>query len=126
MLFHLVRANDMVWSMDRGELSLTLTKVERNKLWEQFDEVPEPRRDESGAVIPEIVPEALSSRKRMDQFRKMVQGDDGQRTCYDDLDPSSRDLVDAMRRFEHARATGDRDALALAELDLEEFGKLVI
>ena len=56
----------------------------------------------------------------------MISGDDGQQPCYEDLEPHSRELVDAMRRFEHARAVGDQNALALAEHDLEELGRLVV
>merc|ERR1712137_178593 len=99
----------MVWTLDSGELHVTLTKAERHQLWEQFAVVPEVQRDERGEVIPETVPAALSSRDRMERFQEMVRGDDGHQACYDDLDSKSKQLVDAMRKFEHARATGDPD-----------------
>ena len=56
----------------------------------------------------------------------MVTGDDGEEPRYEDLNDQSKQLVDAMRRFEHARATGDHNALALAEHDLEELGRVVV
>lgn len=45
---------------------------------------------------------------------------------YEELGDTGKQLVDAMRRFEHARATGDQNALSLAEHDLEELGRVVI
>jgi len=125
-LFNQIRGSDMLWSVDEGELHLTLTKGERSKLWEQLSEVSEVRRDAGGNVIADSVPEPMSSRDRLDRFRQMVDGDDGVRNNYDDLPPETKRMVDAMKRYEHARATGDNNALALAEMDLEEFGRLVV
>ncbi|CAJ1448095.1 unnamed protein product [Effrenium voratum] len=105
-LFHYIKGDDVIWSLDAGELSLTLTKRERSKLWDQLGAVGEVLRDATGRVIPSTVPAPMSSGDRLEKFRQMV---------YEDLDPKSRDLVDAMRRFEHARAVGDQNALALAE-----------
>eukprot|EP00930_Biecheleria_cincta_P031986 TRINITY_DN22197_c0_g1_i1.p1 TRINITY_DN22197_c0_g1~~TRINITY_DN22197_c0_g1_i1.p1 ORF type:complete len:640 (-),score=154.29 TRINITY_DN22197_c0_g1_i1:293-2212(-) len=125
-LFHHVRADDIVWSVDAGEISLTLTKGERSKLWDQLGAVGDVQFDESGKAVKDSIPEPMSGADRLEKFRQMVSGDDGHQTSYSELDEKGRNLVDAMRRFEHARATGDQNALALAEHDLEEFGKLVI
>jgi len=125
-LFHHIRGDDIVWSVDAGELSLTLTKGERSQLWDQLGAVGDVQFDDSGKAVKDTIPEPMSGGDRIEKFRQMVTGDDGHQTSYSELDPKGRDLVDAMRRFEHARATGDQNALALAEHDLAEFGKLVI
>mmetsp|Transcript_97011 Transcript_97011/g.279963 ORF Transcript_97011/g.279963 Transcript_97011/m.279963 type:complete len:412 (-) Transcript_97011:28-1263(-) len=125
-LFDTILVGDLVWSVSDGELHVTLTKADRNRLWEQLGIVEEVRRDESGNIIPESLPAPMSMAERLDKFRQMVQGDDGQQARYDDLDPRTKQLVDVLRRYEHARAVGDHDALALAELDLEEFGQITI
>jgi len=56
----------------------------------------------------------------------MVQGDDGEYVGYEALDRTSQKYVDTMRRYEHARATGNAQELAEAELDMEEFGRVII
>ena len=124
-LFHHIKG-DLIWSLDAGELSLTLTKRERSKLWDQLGSVSEIQRDARGNVIQSTVPEAMSMNDRLDKFRQMVTGDDGEQPRYEDLNDKSKQLVDAMRRFEHARATGDQNALSLAEHDLEELGRVVV
>mmetsp|Transcript_67506 Transcript_67506/g.141095 ORF Transcript_67506/g.141095 Transcript_67506/m.141095 type:complete len:614 (-) Transcript_67506:127-1968(-) len=125
-LFGKIRTNDILWSVSGGELNLTLTKGERSKLWEQLGQVSSLRVDEGGKVDPSSVPEPLSAKDRMDRFREMIEGEDGEESCYDDLPVETKRLVDALRRYKHARATGDNNALALAEIDLEEFGRLVV
>lgn len=125
-LFHQIKGDDIIWSLDAGELSLTLTKRERSKLWDQLGSVSEMQRDASGRVIPSTIPEPMSINDRLAKFRQMVTGDDGEEPRYEDLNDQSRQLVDALRRFEHARATGDQNALALAEHDLEELGRVVV
>ena len=125
-LFHPIKGDDIIWSLDAGELSLTLTKRERSKLWDQLGVVSEMQRDAQGRVIESTIPEPMSINDRLDKFRQMVTGDDGQQPRYEELDDRSKQLVDAMRRFEHARATGDQNALSLAEHDLEELGRVVV
>lgn len=125
-LFDTVRADDLVWSIDGGELHLTLTKGESNKLWEQLAEVGEVEKDESGQVKPETLPDPLPASERLEKFNQMITGDDGVEFNYEDLDAQGRSLVDAMRKYKHARATGDQKELAEAEMELEEFGQLVI
>eukprot|EP00411_Alexandrium_monilatum_P076930 CAMPEP_0175492630 /NCGR_PEP_ID=MMETSP0096-20121207/2362_1 /TAXON_ID=311494 /ORGANISM="Alexandrium monilatum, Strain CCMP3105" /LENGTH=697 /DNA_ID=CAMNT_0016794561 /DNA_START=1 /DNA_END=2092 /DNA_ORIENTATION=+ len=125
-LFHVIKADDIVWSVDDGELHLTLTKFERNKLWEQLGQVSEVQRDDHGEVRVESLPEPLSAGERVSKFQEMVQGDDGVEYNYDDLDADAREFVDILRRYKHAQATGDMNALSLAEMELEELGKLVI
>ena len=125
-LFHQIKVDDIIWSLDAGELSLTLTKRERSKLWDQLGSVSEMQRDATGRVIPSTIPEVMSAQDRLEKFRQMVNGDDGEQPRYEDLNDQSKQLVDAMRRFEHARATGDQNALALAEHDLEELGRVVV
>ena len=125
-LFHTVRGDDVLWSLDAGELSLTLTKAERNKLWDQLGAVGDIQVDASGKVIASSVPEPMSASDRLQKFRQMVEGDDGHQTRYEDLGDTGKQLVDAMRRYEHARATGDQNGLSLAEHDLEELGRVVI
>eukprot|EP00438_Fugacium_kawagutii_P034254 Skav225947 [mRNA] locus=scaffold1500:586407:588745:- [translate_table: standard] len=125
-LFHQIKGDDIIWSLDAGELSLTLTKRERSKLWDQLGSVGEIQRDAAGNVVPSSIPEPMSMHDRLDKFRQMVTGDDGEQPRYEDLNDKSKQLVDAMRRFEHARATGDQNALSLAEHDLEELGRVVV
>ena len=125
-LFHNIRGDDVLWSLDAGELSLTLTKAERNKLWDQLGTVCDIQVDASGKPIPSSIPEPMSASDRLQKFKQMVEGDDGHQARYEELGDTGKQLVDAMRRFEHARATGDQNALSLAEHDLEELGRVVI
>ncbi|CAJ1356087.1 unnamed protein product [Effrenium voratum] len=76
-LFHYIKGDDVIWSLDAGELSLTLTKRERSKLWDQLGAVGEVLRDATGRVIPSTVPAPMSSGDRLEKFRQMVTGDDG-------------------------------------------------
>mmetsp|Transcript_33466 Transcript_33466/g.77130 ORF Transcript_33466/g.77130 Transcript_33466/m.77130 type:complete len:644 (+) Transcript_33466:25-1956(+) len=125
-LFHHIRGDDVLWSLDAGELALTLTKGERNKLWDQLGAVSDIQFDANGKAISSSVPEPMSANDRLKKFKEMVEGDDGHQARYEDLGDSGKQLVDAIRRYEHARATGDQNALALAEHDLEELGRVVI
>jgi len=125
-LFDTIRADDLVWSVDNGELHLTMTKGERHKLWEQLGEVGEIQHDENGEAKPETLPEPFSPGERFAKFSEMIHGDDGVEHNYDDLDPEARRLVDVLRRYKHAQATGDNNELSLAEMELDEFGKLTI
>merc|ERR1712185_879108 len=54
----------------------------------------------------------MTAQDRVAKFRQMVNGDDGDYTSYSDMEPGARHLVDVLRRYEHARATGDRRSLA--------------
>lgn len=125
-LFKQVRGDDVVWSIEDGDLHLTLTKMERNQVWDQLGEEVEILRDEQGEPLEHTIPEPMSSADRIDNFRQMIQGDDGERVSYDDLTKDQRHIVDVIRRYEHARATGDKQALLEAELDMEEMGPLVV
>ena len=68
-LFHQIKGDDIIWSLDAGELSLTLTKRERSKLWDQLGSVSEMQRDASGKVIPSTIPEPMSINDRLAKFR---------------------------------------------------------
>lgn len=125
-LFKAVRGDDVVWSIEDSELHVTLTKSEKAKIWDQLGEVGAVQRDAKGNVIPESLPPSMSSEDRVAKFREMVTGDDGDYTSYEDMDPKARHLVDVLRRYEHARATGDRRALAEAEVELDEVGRITI
>jgi tetratricopeptide (TPR) repeat protein len=125
-LFDCIKGNATLWSLEDHELHLTLTKVQKDKLWEQLSQVPDIIRDESGETVPESVPESMSAAQRVALWKQMVVEDDGERPSYDELDRTSQKYVDTVRRFEHARATGDKQALAEAEMDLEDFGRMVI
>eukprot|EP00928_Gymnodinium_smaydae_P015547 TRINITY_DN15755_c0_g2_i1.p1 TRINITY_DN15755_c0_g2~~TRINITY_DN15755_c0_g2_i1.p1 ORF type:complete len:406 (-),score=56.58 TRINITY_DN15755_c0_g2_i1:224-1441(-) len=125
-LFHRVRADDTTWFLDGCELNLTLSKYEKAKVWECLHETAEVTHENQGRVPSGAVPNALSASERIRLFRDMVEGDDGSSAAWDDLDLEQKRYVDAARRYKHARATGNEDELALAELDLDELGKLVI
>jgi len=125
-LFDAVRQADVIWTVEKGDFHLTLTKANKSKLWEQLGAVQEIRRDAEGKAIPETIPEPMSAGDRVGLFQNMLEGDDGERSNYDDLDPKSRELVDAIRKYRSARARGDDRALYEAEEDLESFGRLVI
>ena len=115
-LFKTVRGDDVVWSVEDSELHMTLTKAEKAKIWDQLGEVGSARRDAPG----------MSAEDRVAKFRQMVTGDDGDYTRYEDMDRQGRHLVDVLRRYEHARAIGDRRALAEAEVELDEIGRITI
>mmetsp|Transcript_127417 Transcript_127417/g.231635 ORF Transcript_127417/g.231635 Transcript_127417/m.231635 type:complete len:561 (+) Transcript_127417:72-1754(+) len=125
-LFQHVKADQLIWTLEDHELHLTLTKAEKDTLWEQLGEVPEMAVDSSGEVIPETIPEPMTAAQRVAMWRDMVQGDDGEYVGYEALDRTSQKYVDTMRRYEHARATGNAQELAEAELDMEEFGRVII
>mmetsp|Transcript_22179 Transcript_22179/g.50696 ORF Transcript_22179/g.50696 Transcript_22179/m.50696 type:complete len:234 (-) Transcript_22179:32-733(-) len=122
-LFAPIRPNDIVWYVEDGTLHLTLSKQERSKLWEQLSKLPASDRD-TARQNTSLQP--LTADERIAMFREMVNGDDGQDQRYDELDPETRQLVDALRLHRHARATGDDQKLALAESELDELGRMVI
>ena len=116
---------------DDGKLSLTLTKRDRGKLWEQLGRPAELVRDSEGKVDASsshnmAALQPLTAEDRIAMFREMVEGDDGQDPRYEELDPDARQLVDALRLHRHARATGDEQKLARAEAELDELGRMVI
>merc|ERR1712217_529297 len=116
----------MIWSVNDNELHLTLTKRESNKLWDQLGILSEIQKDNSGKINPDTIPEPMSAADRVEKFKQMVSNDDGDQKNYDDLDMQSKELVDTLRKYEHARATGNNQELAKTEFDLEEFGRLMI
>lgn len=111
-LFAAIHGADLVWTLADGELSLTLAKAEKNKLWEHLGE--------------EVLLEPMSGAERLAMFKNMVSGDDGNYQSFDELDPTQKQMVEAMKRYQHAMATGDNKQLALAEADLEEYGRVVV
>jgi len=125
-LFQPVRGADTLWEVLDGTLHVTLTKAEHNKLWEQLQKVPEVVKDERGQALPETIPEPLSGAERVKLFQNLLDGDDGLPPNYDSLDRQTKQLVDAMRRHRSAKARGDESALAMAEMDLDEFGRFTI
>jgi len=125
-LFSQILGDNIVWSVADGELHVTLTKSERNKLWEQLGQVPDVRRDAEGQVCADSIPEPLSGSDRLEMFRQLVNGDDGEQMRYDELDTDSRELVDLLRRQKHAMATGNTDELSRVEMELDEMGKFVV
>jgi len=127
-LLNQVKQDDVVWSVEDGELHLTLTKMERAKLWEELGKSPEMKWDEKGEVIPETLPEPLSISDRWKMFQQMVEDtDDGNGVpAYEELSRPAQKMVDVMRRYKHAQATGDKKALYEAEEEMEAYGKIVI
>jgi len=125
-LFKAIRADDLIWSLEDTELHLTITKAERNKMWDQLGEEAAIKKDKQGNVIPETLPESASAADRMNKFRQMVTGDDGEYVSYEDLDPAGRKLVDASRKYEQAMASGDKKKQAESAMELEELGRFVI
>jgi len=125
-LFSRILGDNIVWSVADGELHVTLTKSERNQLWEQLGRVPEVRRDIEGRACPDSLPEPLSAGHRLEMFRQMVNGDDGEQMRYDEMDTGERELVDLLRRQKHALATGNDEELSRVEMELDEIGKFVI
>lgn len=115
-VFAPIRADDVLWSIEDADhmmepgryLHLTLTKREESKLWECLAFVPEVQRDEKGDAIPSTIPEPYSVGDRLEAFRQMVHEDDGEEVRYEDLSYEAREYVDLMKRYEHARATGDK------------------
>ena len=73
-LFHEIK-EDVIWSLDGSELSLTLTKRERSRLWDQLGAVSEIARGADGRVIKSSIPEPMSMNDRLEKFRQMVTGD---------------------------------------------------
>lgn len=125
-LFLQIQGDDVVWTVSDSELQLTLTKAVRNKLWEQLSRVAEVQHDADGNAIPESLPEPLSAKERVDKFQQILQGDDGEEMCFDDLDPQQKYIVNLIRKYRHAKATGDNAELAEAEAELSELGPLVV
>mmetsp|Transcript_77196 Transcript_77196/g.153077 ORF Transcript_77196/g.153077 Transcript_77196/m.153077 type:complete len:570 (+) Transcript_77196:46-1755(+) len=125
-LFSRILGDNIVWSVADGELHMTLTKSERNQLWEQLGQVPEVRRDAEGQACADSIPEPLSAGDRLEMFRQIVNGDDGEQVRYDELDANERELVDLMRRQKHALATSNAEELSRVEMELDEIGKFVV
>jgi len=125
-LFGRILGGNIVWSVADGELHVTLTKNERNQLWEQLSRVAEVQRDAEGRACPDSIPEPLSASHRLELFRQLVNGDDGEQMRYDDLDMGERELVDLLRRQKHALATGNDEELSRVEHELDEIGKFVV
>jgi len=125
-LFQRIKMDDIVWSVEDRDLHLTLTKFEREVLWEQLGEVPEIQYDEHGEMIPETVPEPMSAGERLHMFRQMTTGDDGVVADFESMSRSEQRFVLATRKYHHARATGDKKEQAEAEAELEEFGRITI
>merc|ERR1712150_58823 len=123
MLFHMIRTDDIIWSVEDSELHLTLTKREKNKLWDQLGIVFEIQRNANGKINPDTSPEPMSCCDRLEKFKQMISNDDGDHKNYEDLDKQSQEIVDTMKFYQHARATGNQQAIAKAEVDLEELGR---
>lgn len=126
VLFAKIKADDLVWSVADSELHLTLTKSLRSKLWDSLGEEVEAQTDERGNVLQETLAQPRTAAERLEMFKQLVHGDDGHQVSYDTLDQPTKMIVDAIRRREHAQATGDEAALAEAEVELEEMSPLVI
>merc|ERR1711918_219462 len=84
-LFLPVRQDDVIWSLEDGQLHLTLTKAELDKLWNDLGEEVEVERDETGEPLPHTIPEPMSARERIDKFKQVIEGDDGRQSAYEDL-----------------------------------------
>merc|ERR1719191_2654613 len=95
-LLHQGRQDDVVWSVEGGELHLTLTKMERAKLWEELGKSLEMKYDDEGNVRPETLPEPYSINDRWQAFQQMVEDtDDGYGVpSYEELPRQSQKMVD--------------------------------
>eukprot|EP00667_Euglena_gracilis_P010401 EG_transcript_10576 len=96
-----IKVSESLWSVCSGRLEITLTKREKCKVWCSVI-VDGPDVDPQSALV------------------EMIHDPDAEKCSYADLGPQGQEAVDAMRRYEAAKAQNDAAAIARAEFELQQ------